>query len=241
MISFFRRLRQRFLSENRFTRYAVYSIGEILLVVIGILIALQINNWNEQQKSLKKGDEYINNIINDLERDIENIDSLLVRGQQNIDNTEAYFKYFENQNDPIREIIKRSMEVRLGLFRYTPINFTFEDMQFSGNSGLLTEDQRAALADLDNSQQYFDIVFEKTIQAILEENKSVSEYIDVDFSDSDFFEKIGVKQPEGDLVKGLLHRHNALSGYHSLGVVSLRLREVIGHKSRIALKRLQKK
>ncbi len=47
MIKFFRKIRQRLLTENNFSKYLIYAIGEIILVVIGILIALQINNWND--------------------------------------------------------------------------------------------------------------------------------------------------------------------------------------------------
>ncbi|MCB0373030.1 MAG: hypothetical protein KDD31_08480 [Muricauda sp.] len=54
MIRFFRNIRQRLLTENKFTKYLIYAIGEILLVVIGILIALQINNWNENRKLLRE-------------------------------------------------------------------------------------------------------------------------------------------------------------------------------------------
>ena len=50
MIKFFRKIRQRLLTENKFSKYLIYAIGEIVLVVIGILIALQINNWNESRK-----------------------------------------------------------------------------------------------------------------------------------------------------------------------------------------------
>jgi hypothetical protein len=50
MIKFFRRIRQQLLTENKFRKYLIYAIGEIVLVVIGILIALQINNWNELRK-----------------------------------------------------------------------------------------------------------------------------------------------------------------------------------------------
>lgn len=50
MIKFFRKTRQRLLTENKFGKYSLYAIGEIMLVVIGILIALQINNWNDRQK-----------------------------------------------------------------------------------------------------------------------------------------------------------------------------------------------
>src|SRR6056297_3467214 len=50
MIKFFRKIRQNLLQENRFSKYLLYAIGEIVLVVLGILIALQINNWNENRK-----------------------------------------------------------------------------------------------------------------------------------------------------------------------------------------------
>ncbi|MFH4966570.1 DUF6090 family protein [Gaetbulibacter sp. M240] len=56
MLKFFRKIRQRLLTENKFSKYLIYSLGEIVLVVIGISIALQINNWNENRKreNLKK-------------------------------------------------------------------------------------------------------------------------------------------------------------------------------------------
>ena len=54
MIKFFRKIRQNLLLENKTAKYFKYAIGEIVLVVIGILIALQINNWNEWDKESKK-------------------------------------------------------------------------------------------------------------------------------------------------------------------------------------------
>ncbi|WP_411768277.1 hypothetical protein [Winogradskyella sp. A3E31] len=54
MIKFFRKIRYTLMSENKTKKYLIYAIGEIVLVVIGILIALQINNWNELQKLNKK-------------------------------------------------------------------------------------------------------------------------------------------------------------------------------------------
>ena len=52
MIGFFRRIRKKLADDNQFLKYSRYAIGEIVLVVIGILIALSINNWNEQKKLL---------------------------------------------------------------------------------------------------------------------------------------------------------------------------------------------
>ena len=51
MLRFFRQLRRRMLPESRFSKYLMYAIGEIMLVVLGILIALQIDNWNEGNRS----------------------------------------------------------------------------------------------------------------------------------------------------------------------------------------------
>ncbi|MCZ4410058.1 DUF6090 family protein [Cryomorphaceae bacterium 1068] len=70
MIKFFRTIRQNLLTQGRVTRYATYAIGEIVLVVIGILIALQINTWNQdnQRAKLEKGIliEIDNNLKGDL-------------------------------------------------------------------------------------------------------------------------------------------------------------------------------
>ncbi|MBT8205860.1 MAG: hypothetical protein KJO20_10835 [Eudoraea sp.] len=54
MIKFFRRIRQQLLTENQFSKYIFYAIGEIILVVIGILIALQINTWNQNRLDSKE-------------------------------------------------------------------------------------------------------------------------------------------------------------------------------------------
>lgn len=71
MIKFFRTIRQQLLTENKLSKYLLYAIGEILLVVIGILIALQINNWNDVKKQSKKEIGFLVNLENDLKSDIE--------------------------------------------------------------------------------------------------------------------------------------------------------------------------
>jgi len=59
MIKFFRNIRQNLLSEGKTGKYLKYAVGEIILVVIGILIALQINNWNEQRKVKNTQEKYL--------------------------------------------------------------------------------------------------------------------------------------------------------------------------------------
>lgn len=67
MIKFFRKIRQKMLTENKFSNYLLYAFGEILLVVIGILIALQINNWNENNKNRSAEKEYQKELLKDFE------------------------------------------------------------------------------------------------------------------------------------------------------------------------------
>ena len=68
MIRFFRIIRQQLLTQNRFSKYMIYAIGEIILVVIGILLALKVNNWNEKQNNLK----YEQSILQELKKEFEN-------------------------------------------------------------------------------------------------------------------------------------------------------------------------
>ena len=69
MIKFFSKIRQNLLNEGKTTKYLKYAIGEIVLVVIGILIALQINNWNEQRKQNHNLRELYSNLLLDIKAD----------------------------------------------------------------------------------------------------------------------------------------------------------------------------
>ena len=84
MIKFFRKIRQNLLSEGKTGKYLKYAIGEILLVVIGILIALQINNWNELRKEHKLETRILNEILTNLETDIENLEKKLAPTQSHL-------------------------------------------------------------------------------------------------------------------------------------------------------------
>ena len=77
MTPFFRRIRRKLANDNQFLKYSRYAIGEIVLVVIGILIALQINNWNESRKENVKLKKAIESVYNDLISDSLLINSAL--------------------------------------------------------------------------------------------------------------------------------------------------------------------
>jgi hypothetical protein len=71
MLHFFRQIRQRLLTDNKFSKYLLYAVGEILLVVIGILIAIQVDNWNQQREQQQTARRYLARLIEDVSADIE--------------------------------------------------------------------------------------------------------------------------------------------------------------------------
>ena len=86
MIKFFRKIRQDLLRDNKTGDYLKYAVGEIVLVVIGILIALSINNWNESRKNDSEQALLVKNIIEDLRLDFIHINKSLeqVSNQMNL-------------------------------------------------------------------------------------------------------------------------------------------------------------
>ena len=73
MIPVFRKIRKKMADDNRPLKYARYAIGEIILVVIGILIALQINNWNEENKKQNEVNEYLTNLLREFKINQEDL------------------------------------------------------------------------------------------------------------------------------------------------------------------------
>ena len=97
MIKFFRNIRKKLATENKGWAYSRYAIGEIVLVVIGILIALQINNWNELNKEHKILKGHLETILENLNNNKLQLNALLEHRQQSqalstqmIDSYEAY-------------------------------------------------------------------------------------------------------------------------------------------------------
>lgn len=84
MISFFRKFRQKVLKENRLGKYAIYALGEIFLVVIGILIALQINNWNEDRKQEKQVETVLKIVEENLKSDTMQL-KIIIEGYERLD------------------------------------------------------------------------------------------------------------------------------------------------------------
>jgi len=109
MIPFFRKIRKQFADDNKPIKYMRYAIGEIVLVVIGILIALQINNWNEDRKLKKEELKILQELNNVLEGGVQGElafqKSQLDRNKISQASCEYILKYFE-ANLPYKDSLK---------------------------------------------------------------------------------------------------------------------------------------
>ena len=107
MIKFFRKIRQQLLNEGKTSKYFKYALGEIILVVIGILIALQVNNWNTQRKSNIRKEAYINTLIIDLKKDSAQLSRQNLRMQNDLDKIISFSKRLSKTTatiDTVRQI-----------------------------------------------------------------------------------------------------------------------------------------
>ncbi|GGK24641.1 hypothetical protein GCM10007962_18590 [Yeosuana aromativorans] len=96
MIKFFRNIRKKLLSEGKTTNYVKYAIGEIVLVVIGILIALQINNWNEQRKYKNLEVSMLTEIRASLQESLHEINDMIQRNEKFVDNYTILLDHINN-------------------------------------------------------------------------------------------------------------------------------------------------
>ena len=85
MIPSYRKIRKKLADDNHFLKYSRYAIGEIILVVVGILIAIQINNWNNLNEKNKLKNVYLNRLISDIRSDTSNI--AFIRSELEINQT----------------------------------------------------------------------------------------------------------------------------------------------------------
>ena len=123
MIKFFRKIRQKLVSENNLGKYLFYAIGEIVLVVIGILIALSINNWNESRKIRHQDIEFLKNLKAELLIDISALTDRKTEYQRINENIKNTITLFDRGIQTLTA--DEYQEIVLGLYQLqilTPIN-----------------------------------------------------------------------------------------------------------------------
>ena len=156
MIKFLRRFRQQLLSENKFSKYLIYAIGEIILVVIGILIALQINNWNENRKEKKIETSILNELQSDFKSDLLSLNEDIEINKRAIRSNELITKVLMSNID-----YNDSLDLHFGNIQYSA-SFTvntggFENLKSRGFEIIANDTLRKDIIELQD--RWYDYLF----------------------------------------------------------------------------------
>lgn len=134
MIKFFKHFRQRYISEGKTKKYVLYAMGEIVLVVIGILIALSINNWNENRKDLNEEQKIIFSLNEEFKKNLIELDSSIVGINRSLAGIDSILKLMnktiiiDNKSHSLDKLLSSVINIP----RFFPSSFVLKELESSG-------------------------------------------------------------------------------------------------------------
>ncbi|MGN7515736.1 MAG: DUF6090 family protein [Allomuricauda sp.] len=154
MIKFFRKIRQNLLSEGKTGKYLKYAIGEIILVVIGILIALQINNWNNDRIESKIETNILKEIVVNLKKDVVNLNSKIRFNLEKEKSNKEVLTHLKHKT-PITDSLKLYYGSLLGRGNFEPITVAYENLKTRGVDIIKNDSLRIAISELYDFKYYY--------------------------------------------------------------------------------------
>lgn len=140
MIKFFRKIRQKLIIEGNIRNYFFYAIGEITLVVIGILIALQISAWSAEYKERQLEYTYYNKLLEDVIQDELLLKNLLAENELRIKANNEMLHLLQQDRPSRKEVMKQMRGAITKItFTFKPNKSAFEDLKSSGNFNILKD------------------------------------------------------------------------------------------------------
>ncbi|WP_350284336.1 DUF6090 family protein [uncultured Croceitalea sp.] len=200
-------LRQKLLSENKFKSYTLYAIGEILLVVVGILIALQIDNQSEYKKERKQEAALLTNLKNDIALDVKQIDA----------NTEETILRL-GKLDSLVQLLQTPDNVDKKSFVQESFEFVF-DNYFRSNSGVFDEAVSSGRMSYIENETLRQNIFDYYRNAKVNENDETSRQLTDELITPIFVETLYLN-PQGFSSLGL--NIEKVSTLKSLDIVALK-------------------
>lgn len=228
MIKFFRKIRQDLLSKSQTGKYLKYAIGEIVLVVIGILIAMSINNWNEELKNRSFEKEILEQIRANLIKDRLTLESVLANFENAMNSTDKVLNPELSTNE--RDSLKYWLSDIVRFDRFQPLTNAFEVAKSKGLDLISNKQLRFDIG------AYYDDEIKRVIKAIEDIEETFKEdwiYIirkdakEFKFGEYVVLKDVGILQSEGEMSNILrANKDNFNGGSH-------RIRNGIEHIDRI--------
>lgn len=141
MLKLFRKIRHNMVLNVKVGKYLLYAIGEIALVMIGILLALQVNTWNQNSKDNEKKQLYLINLVKDLQSQKSNIEDQL-RFENRFDSVgRQCLKFYSDLQNPLAiDSIRHSLSQLNRKKTFSVVEVTFQDLKSTGNLSLFKGD-----------------------------------------------------------------------------------------------------
>ena len=153
MFRIFRKIREDILLGKKTRRYLGYAVGELVLVVFGILIALQINNWNEERIEQRQISDYAHALIKDLERDLAMIEVIETEIDVLINKVDTLAAYIENRS--IEEVRNIDLYYLMRAPFYRPYSWNRTALDQIKSSGALRQMENQELAEKVSAYEAF--------------------------------------------------------------------------------------
>lgn len=197
MIKFFRKIRRRLLAAGETGRYLKYAIGEIALVAIGILLAFQLNEWNDHRKKVKLEKEYYCRLLDDVKLDQEQIQNLLQQAEERLVSSNESIRLLLDDRSAKKSIGRQVSNATKAVYSdFEPNNSAYEDLKSGANLNIIND--KSIIKALNH---YFNRVEE--LKSIIMINGQHA--VDISFAHVDYFENGSVlaSLDEGRLKVGL--------------------------------------
>lgn len=141
MLRFFRNIRQKLVEQENIRKYIWYALGEIFLVVIGILIALQINNWNEARKERNIEHSYIKLLTNDLEADSSSLEELIIFSDHSVASKKMILDYLNGDTPKPDSLGTHFLQASFsGITSFVPNKSAIEEVRNAGGLSLIRDE-----------------------------------------------------------------------------------------------------
>lgn len=162
MIKFFRNIRKSIIGKGATQKYFLYAIGEIILVVIGILIAVSINNWNEQRISSQKETAYLNGFKNDIEAQIVNFKGRTSFYEDVINSAESIVSSYIKHGKLLDiDSLNNKLTKLLYTTGYPLINTTYNEVNSVGGINLIQDKKlRTSIIEYYQGEESHNLSFE---------------------------------------------------------------------------------
>ncbi|WP_027077471.1 hypothetical protein [Maribacter antarcticus] len=136
MIQIFRPIRKDLMEKNKFRKYLAYAVGEIILVIIGILIALAINEQSKNKNNLELRDLYIIQLSDEADRNIKQLTEYENGAIEMLKELDTLFQLLVNKEyDNLK--LSAKVPVLLRSNKFYPVMITYDNLKFSGDLNLI--------------------------------------------------------------------------------------------------------